>query len=88
MTIKLQSTITKESLCKDQNGCDDSTLKAMFEDMLEGRTADDAAEISWVDDETVEVKNVSNLSLQKFLVEAERQGKDLTIEKRTFIKIA
>jgi hypothetical protein len=89
MTISLQSTITKPSPCKDQKGqVDNGKLKALFEDILKRKNEYDKAEIHWIDDETVEVKGVSNLCLQSFLLEAEQHGKDIAYTKQTIIKIA
>ena len=89
MTISLQSTITKPSPCKDQHGkVDNGKLKALFEDILKRKNEYDKAEINWIDDETVEVKGVSNLCLQSFLLEAEQHGKDIAYTKQTIIKIA
>lgn len=90
MTISLQSTVTKPSPLKGANGqaVDNSKLKHLFEDILKRKNEYDQAEINWVDEETVEVKGVSNLCLQSFLLEAEQQGKDIAYTKQTIIKIA
>lgn len=88
MTITLQSSITKPSPCKNQVlGCSDTQLKSMFENILKQRDEYDNARINWVDNETVEVSNVSNLTLQSFLIQAEQQGKDIAYSKQTVIKI-
>ena len=72
----------------NKNNCGNPQLKELLEGVLEQKNELDTAEINWVDDETVELKNVSNISLNTFLIQAEQQGKDITYTKQTIIQIA
>lgn len=89
MTISLQSTISKPSPCKNKNKATDSSgLKAALENILRQKNEYDKAGINWIDDENVEIHNVSNPTLNCFLLEAERQGKDISFTKQTVITIS
>lgn len=88
MTISLQSTITKPSPCKSQGKTGDpKELKSLFENILKQKKEYEKAQVNWVDDETVEVKNISNQALHWFLLQAEEQGMDISFTKQTVIKI-
>jgi len=89
MTISIQSTINKPKSCESQiDGDCNAEMKSLFEDVLKRKNELEKAEVNWVDNETVEVRNLSNLSLQSFLVQAEMQGRDISFTKQTIIKIA
>lgn len=67
---------------------DDSVLKSLFIDMLKSKNEYNESSIQWSDDETVEISNISNMSLHTFLLKAEKMGKDISYTKRTIIEIS
>ncbi len=89
MTISLQSTINKPNPSTNkQKVVQTPELKNMFENILKQKNEYDKAQVNWVDDESVELKNVSNQCLHSFLIEAEKQGKDISFTKQTVITIS
>lgn len=89
MRISLQSTINKPSpSLKKSEAVHTPELKTMFEKILKQKNEYDQAKVNWVDDQSVELKNVSNQCLHSFLLEAEKQGKDISFTKQTVITIS
>lgn len=89
MRISLQSTINKPNpSLKKSKAVHTPELKTMFENILKQKNEYDQAKVNWVDDQSVELKNVSNQCLHSFLLEAEKQGKDISFTKQTVITIS
>lgn len=61
--------------------------KALFDRVLEEKGELSNAQTQWVDPLTLEVTGVSDLALHSYVIEAERHGKTIQIEKSTTIKI-
>ncbi|MEM7572999.1 MAG: hypothetical protein AAF433_08860 [Bacteroidota bacterium] len=88
MTISLQSTVNHPSNCKGTPAAVDSMeMKSLLEDILKRKNELDKARINWVDDETLELGNVSQQCLHQFLLEAEKCGQDISFTKQTIITI-
>lgn len=89
MRISLQSTINKPNPGLNKSkAVHTPELKTMFENILKQKNEYDQAKVNWVDDQSVELKNVSNQCLHSFLLEAEKQGKDISFTKQTVITIS
>lgn len=92
MIISQESTVLHPNPIKPNSNAlpstDDSKLKELFIDVLKDKDEYDEAVVNWRDDETVEVNNISNMSLHSFLLKAEQMGKDITYTKKTIIKIS
>jgi hypothetical protein len=92
MIISQESTVLHPNPIKPNNhaqpSTDDSKLKELFIDVLKDKDEYDETAVNWRDEETVEVNNISNMSLHSFLLKAEQMGKDITYTKKTIIKIS
>ncbi len=64
--------------------CDN--LKELFEQVLTERQ-ESTTNLTWVDDETVEVTTVSGQCMHQFALRAEELGKEVSYQKKVFITI-
>jgi len=86
MTISVNS-VFKQNRDGKSEGQNPENLKELFEAVLKEKNEYSSAEITWLDDETVEVSNISGLSLHSFVLRAEELGKNISYQKKTIIKI-
>ena len=62
-------------------------LKDLFDQVMEERS-ETTDKIKWIDDETVEVSGVSGACMHQFALRAEELGKEVSYQKKIFIKIS
>ena len=63
-------------------------MKYLLVRVLSEKGFDTDKTCNWIDDQSIEVKDIPAGALHCFLLEAEKLGKSVGFEKRTVIKIA
>ena len=66
----------------------EQTVPELFKDVMKSSGKLDTIKMNWVDDQTVEVGELSNLTLHSFILKAEELGKKITYTKTFSIKIS
>lgn len=94
----LQLTIIKQEVNTQKSAASDRTkerlkfektnMAELLTSTLKKKREFDESHIKWLDSETVELSNVSNLTIHSFILQAEALGKDITYSKQTTIKIS
>lgn len=91
MTISIESKIAHPSCAKvsteDRQSVKVEELKNMFENVLKEKNEFSPDKLKWLDEKTVQVDELSGLSLHSFLLKVEELGKDVTFTKKTVIEI-
>jgi hypothetical protein len=91
MTISIQSSVFHQSksnlkVVKDAPA-QEKDLRRMLEEEIQRKGEQGQAEWQWLDDETLEINNLSGLALHSFLLKVEELGKNITYKKKTVIEI-
>ncbi len=62
-------------------------LKTLLEQIIRSKGEMDSCNMSWANDKTVVMENLSGLALHNFLLKIEELGKNVTFTKKTVIEI-
>ncbi len=84
-TLNHPCNMSDEMKARKQN--DAPCMAKLFEKSLKEKGEFDTSNINWLDNHTVEVKGLSGMALQNFVLKAEAHGKCVTYTKQTIIKI-
>lgn len=88
MTISMNSVFTHFKDQKNQEAnVQHKDLKKLLENVLKEKGEYEKANLNWIDDETVEVTDLSGLAIHSFVLRAEELGKNISFEKKTIVKI-
>ena len=92
MTIINTETILHPSPAKDsQNIATQADIvrpKEVLYQVLEQHGKLDQANLSWLDDDTIELSNISGPVLHSFVLRMEELGRDVSFDKKTIINIS
>ncbi|WP_306643679.1 hypothetical protein [Sanyastnella coralliicola] len=89
MTITLNSP-AKHQLASSANAAteDKALAKRIFEEVMQKKCEYDTAECIWTDDNTVEITGLSGPAVHRFILELEKNGKDVSFERKMVIRIS
>lgn len=93
MTVMINTSIAngmmaKQSIADQNSSTEKADLKQLLEKVLSDKGVDADKTCNWIDEQSIEVKDIPAGALHCFLLEAEKLGKSVGFEKRTIIKIA